>query len=118
MTPDYVWLGETGTPYLEWMTNGCTWVGTDRRAAQYSTRLDEQRVYVTWGVDALRLAWTGANWNTDGDLFIYLDTRPGGAATAFDPYRTLTATTTISFPTGMAADTLLWVRDAATARTI
>jgi subtilisin-like proprotein convertase family protein len=115
LTPDYVWMGESGTPYLEWMTNGCTWVGTDRRAAQYSARLGEQRFYVTWGMDALRLAWTGANWNIDGDLFIYLDTQPGGAATAFDPYRTLTATTMISFPTGMAADTLLWVRDAATA---
>src|SRR5262249_3078804 len=28
----------------------------------------------------------GANWDTSGDVFIYLDTKPGGTATAFNPF--------------------------------
>ncbi|MCX7671811.1 MAG: proprotein convertase P-domain-containing protein, partial [Anaerolineae bacterium] len=79
-----------------------------------------QRFYVTWNSEALRLAWTGANWNTDGDLFIYLDTQPGGATTAYNPYGAgptihlpgVTPTTTVG---ALAADYLVWVRDEQTA---
>jgi hypothetical protein len=45
-----------------------------------------QRFYMSWDADDLRFAWDGANWAGDGDLFIYLDTAPGGADTLFNPY--------------------------------
>jgi subtilisin-like proprotein convertase family protein len=116
-TPDYVALDDSDGVYYGWMASGCTLVGVDRRVAQSApagAALDAvQRFYVTWNAQALRLAWTGANWNTDGDLFIYLDTQPGGATTTLTP--SLTAGTLISLPEGLAADFLVWVRDSQTA---
>jgi len=118
LTPDYVWLGGGGSeskggfetrPY-------CSLLGVDRRVALYAhggaALSAEQRLYGTWNAEALRLTWTGADWNSDGDLFIYLDTVPGsGATTAFDPYPATAGQTVISLPSGMGADTLVWVRD-------
>ncbi len=77
----------------------------------------EQRLYATWNAEALRLAWTGANWHTDGDLFVYLDTQSGGSSVAYNPYLVegdgglLPDPTVINLPADMAADTLVWVRD-------
>jgi subtilisin-like proprotein convertase family protein len=119
LTPDYVWLdvGPIGNrPYL---TSGCALLGVDRRVARYArggAALNaEQQLYGSWSDAALGLTWTGADWGSDGDLFIYLDTAAGGATQAYNPY-TVTADTQISLPDGMAADFLVWVRDAADAR--
>ena len=66
-TPDYIDMGDhEGRPYSGWMDSGCSLVGVDRRAQQHAqggAAVDSlQRLYVTWDAQALRLAWTGANW--------------------------------------------------------
>jgi len=125
-TPDYVVLRDPDGVYRGWMDSGCSMVGTDRRvdrtAMEQTALSTEQRFYVTWngsqgatGDGALRLAWTGANWATDGDLFVYLDTEPGGATEAFDPSPPAATETPVALPDGMGADWLVWVRDEATA---
>ncbi len=120
-TPDYVMLDDGDGIFRGWMESGCTLLGVDRRAARRASGLAaldaEQTLYATWGVEGLRLAWTGASWTTDGDLFVYLDTEPdAGATTAFNPYPTSTMTATVGLPEGMAADTLIWVRDSGSAQ--
>ncbi len=102
-TPDYIPLSAD-----HWRSSGCTLLGVDRRAPWQG----EQRLYATWGSQALRLSWTGASWNADGDLFVTLDTASGGTITAFNPY---TDTAEITLPGGMDADTVIWVQDATTA---
>jgi hypothetical protein len=127
LTPDYVWLGERDGIYRGWMESDCSLIGADRRLSRQAparaSLSDEQRLYLTWSADALRLAWTGAHWSSDGDLFIYLDTlEPGGTITAFNPYSS-TIDTVIALPgptaapadEAMAADWLVWVRDSGTA---
>jgi hypothetical protein len=62
------------------------------------------------------MVWTGANWNRDGDP-VHLPGTPGPAArrTAYNPYG---AGPTIHLPgatPALAADYLVWVRDAQTA---
>jgi len=130
-TPDYVPLSDADAVYRRWMESGCTLLGVDRRmkrdAIDTGTLNAEQRLYGTWDSGGLRLAWTGANWGVsatesgDGDLFIYMDTGAGGATTAFDPYGSagtaihmpgVTPTSTVD---AVAADALVWVRDAQTA---
>lgn len=121
-TPDYAPLDYDG-----WQDSGCSLVGVDRRIERstlHKAALSaEQKFYVTWSNDDLRLAWTGANWDQDGDLFVYLDTQPGGTTTAYNPY-IATSGTTIYLPgvtptstvNALAADYLVWVRDAETAQ--
>ena len=124
-TPDYVLLSDRDGIYRGWMDGGCTLVGVDRRINQnaHASALSAvQRFYVTWNSEALRLAWTDANWNTDGDLFIYLDTQPGGAAQVYNPYTAtnsaiihLPGVTPTSTANAMTADYVVWVQDSATA---
>ncbi len=119
LTPDYITL-ETARgerrPYLGWMESGCSRMGVDRRAqrnAPGSAAIDDQQaLYVTWDSEALRLVWTGANWDYAGDLFIYLDTKVGGALKAYNPF-TDTAGTTVKLPGSVSfgADVLIWVED-------
>ena len=110
-TPDFVYLESDSSTYRGWMDSGCSLIGVDRRlarrAASGSALSAEQRFYATWSDEALRLAWTGADWRSDGDLFVYLDTRSDGATEAFDPH----VTTTVSLPDSVQADSLVWVRD-------
>ncbi|MBN1887617.1 MAG: Ig-like domain-containing protein [Thermoflexales bacterium] len=115
-TPVYVDMGggETGgQPYRGWLQAPCNLLGEDGRLAGRA-----QDLYTAWDEEGLRMTWTGANWNNDGDLFIYLDTDPsGGSVTAYDPYSVpgdevymptyRVQTTTYR----MAADYVLWVRD-------
>jgi len=75
-----------------------------------------QRFYTTWDGDGLRLAWAGANWDTDGDLFVYLDTESGGASQAYDPYST--DAVTISLPGVTPASDLGTTDQPITARTV
>ena len=130
-TPDYILLpsgGGGGDAYHGWMESGATQIGADRELARngYSGQAltGTQRLYMTWGAqqpgaDALRLAWTGANWDGDGDLFVYFDTGvPGGALVAYNPYTTTMTNTVIGLPAQrgqqLAADYLMWVEDAQT----
>ncbi|MCX6033133.1 MAG: proprotein convertase P-domain-containing protein, partial [Chloroflexi bacterium] len=119
LTPDYVWMDVGPIGNRPYMTSGCSLLGVDRRVARYArggaALSAEQELLGSWNGEALRLTWTGADWNSDGDLFIYLDTAPGGATQAYNPYPA-TADTHISLPDGMGADYLVWVRDAADAR--
>jgi subtilisin-like proprotein convertase family protein len=139
LTPAYVALDG----YAGWMEDGCSLIGVDRRVAQSEpgggARNAAQRLYLTWDAGALRLAWTGANWGTpataslgDGDLFVYLDTQPGGTNQAYNPHSAYTDTvvylpgvTPPADPAGipragaaaltMEADYLVWVTDSETA---
>lgn len=117
LTPDFIAMDLSGgeaRPYAGWMDSGCSLIGVDRNvtlnAQGYSALDGDQKLYATWDSQALRLAWTGANWDYAGDLFIYLDTTVGGAVQAFDPF---TSTTTIKLPEdlGFGADVLVWVSD-------
>lgn len=124
-TPDYTILEPGAQPYRGWMDSSCSLVGVDRRLNRHASPgaalSNEQMLYVSWDVAALRLAWTGADWATDGDLFIYFDTRAGGSTTLFDPYEPAASTlylpgvTPTSTVGAMAADYLVWVRDESTA---
>ncbi|MEP7198854.1 MAG: proprotein convertase P-domain-containing protein, partial [Chloroflexota bacterium] len=88
-TPDYITLNERA-PYSGWLNSGCTLIGVDRRvlrdALTDGSLKGAQKLYATWDANALRLAWTGADWNRDGDLFVYLDTRSGGTNRTFNPF--------------------------------
>ncbi|HSN78223.1 MAG TPA: CARDB domain-containing protein [Anaerolineae bacterium] len=113
LTPDYIWLDApvTTDPVMQ---SACTRVGVDRRVARYAQGNaalgTEQMLYTTWSADALRLSWVGADWNSDGDLFVYLDTASGGATQLFDPYPATAGQTHITLPDGVSADLLVWVR--------
>ena len=115
-TPDYIALGPVGAD--GWMESGCSLLGADPRSVRRSTASNgraAQRLFASWDREALRLAWTGANWNGMGDLFVYLDTGPGGTRQIFTPYATPENGTTISLPEGLNADHLVWVRSSAEA---
>jgi hypothetical protein len=116
-TPDYV----ADLSYHGWMESGCSQIGADyevARNAYTGAALDDvQRFYASWHTDTLRLAWTGANWDYAGDLFIYLDTQTGGTDTAYDPYSSgLTITLPAQNGQQVWADYLIWVESHATAR--
>ncbi len=118
-TPDYVWIGAETEVYHGWMESGCTLLGVDRRIYRQTTggglTLVPQELYTTWSAEALRLAWSGADWRSDGDLFVYLDTRAGGATEAYDPYPATAGNTKIALPSSLEADFLIWVQDHQTA---
>ena len=96
-----------------WMESGTTLVGVDAAITYLNAERAPQQVHTTWNTDTLRLAWTGANWNTNGDLFVYVSTNTNGAMTLYDPYQT--DEPAISLPTGFGATHMVWVRDAGTA---
>ncbi len=116
-TPDYVNpFDGLGSVYRGWMENGCTLIGADSAAALNaggdSSWAEVQKLYLSWDSANLRLAWTGADWNADGDLSIYLDTVAGGATSAYNPYG---SPATINLPAALQADYLLFIEDGATA---
>ena len=80
-TPDYTLMNSTEPTYRGFVTNGCAALGEDRRPG-----LDNiQRFAMTWDSQAIRMNWQGADWDYDGNLFIYLDTIPGGTVQAYRP---------------------------------
>jgi uncharacterized repeat protein (TIGR01451 family) len=100
-TPDYVTPDDAGWP-RSWMESACTQLGTDARirdraigGAAVNTAQD---FYGTWNSHGLRLTWEGANWRTEGDLFVYLDTQPGGSTRAYNAYVETISNTTILLP--------------------
>ena len=78
VTPDYTQISsDANDVYRGWLQNGCAALGQN---------LDQtQRFATTWDANALRLNWQGSDWNVDGDLFVYLDTIPGGSITPYIP---------------------------------
>jgi hypothetical protein len=91
---------------------GASLISADQEISQTVTGKVAQKFYTSWNNNALRMAWTGADWNTDGDLFIYLDTQGGGATSAFNPYG---GNGTIQLPSSFGADYLVWIQDDSTA---
>ena len=68
-------------------------------------------MYFSWDSEGLRIAWEGANWDYNGDLFIYLDdlTDPNVPLTAYNPFTgTQTIDTNIHIP---GAKAFIWVQD-------
>ncbi|MBP7686538.1 MAG: proprotein convertase P-domain-containing protein, partial [Thermoflexales bacterium] len=141
--PDYIGMSEPlgpfeSHPYRLW-TNACSLIGTDTRIPREALADSElrlaQSLYATWDHQALRLAWTGAHWNVDGDLFIYLDTIPDevggtyvrhGGNVAYNPYTSTNPSTLALLPVSdwatppggsapafdaMNADYALWITD-------
>jgi len=114
-TPDFVNLTPAGgysQKEQDWLAGGCTLLGVDRRSdrqvSEFHARDGEQRVYASWDSAGLRLAWQGANWAGDGDLFVYLDTQTGGATQAYNPFAD---GHTVHLPDDFTADTLVWVQN-------
>jgi hypothetical protein len=100
LTPDYT-LMESGDPtYRGFISNGCAILGEDRRPA-----VGIQQFAMTWDAQSLRLNWQGADWEYDGDLFIYLDTTAGGTIKTYRP-TSYTQTITDSIASGAAYITL------------
>jgi len=140
-TPGYVTEAGVDRSYQGWLEDPCHQLGVDARAAQSAPEAlgidTAQRLYTTWNTTgvtkSLRLAWTGADWSSQGDLFLYFDTQPGGTANVYTrPYETY-ADTQIFLPgvtpanilggepragipaPRMEADYFIWIRDNTTA---
>ena len=79
-TPDYTVIDATGPVYRGFLNNGCAVLGNDERVWAKGI----QQFAMTWDTTSLRLNWQGADWDIDGDLFVYLDTVAGGS---IQPYR-------------------------------
>jgi len=102
-TPTYISMHENGlAPYRSWSASTCSLVGIDNRINERSSSMamlnESQKFYTTWNNEGLRLMWTGANWETDGDLFIYLDTKTGGSSQVYNPYPATVTNTVILLP--------------------
>ena len=114
-TPDFV----SDLAYDGWMGSGATQIGANREVAfnapDSAALKAVQRFFLSWDETALRLAWTGADWNSNGDLYIYLDTAVGGTSEAHNPYGD-GVTITLPSENGeqLDADYLLWVEDGQT----
>ncbi len=112
VTPDLI----DDLNYVGWHQTGGSQASVDREVnnGPYANNSfgSVQKFYQSWNDHYLRLGWVGANWDNDGDLFIYLDTASGGATSLYNPYND---GTTIALPNGMAADFVIWVKDRSTA---
>ncbi len=118
LTPDIIDLSPDGPIYRGWMDSGESQIGMNQLLSDtlpFGLSLNtSQKFYLSWDSEALRIAWIGANWDTDGDLFIYLKTGSGaGTDQAYNPYPT-TAGDTLTLP--FEADTLVWVTNKQTAQ--
>ncbi len=109
----------------DWNTNRCYQLGTDRRMPLALDPIDgrarQQDFYALWDAASMHLVWSGADWRSAGDLFIYLDTQSGGATQLFNPYTASMSSTVILPPTDYAtqqpigADYVVWVQENASA---
>jgi hypothetical protein len=102
-TPDYTFINsDPNSIYRGWLNNGCAILGSDNRSALSK---EVQTFATTWDSQSLRMNWQGADWASDGDLFIYLDTVAGGTIAAYRPSN-FVQTTDQSMATGDAFVTL------------
>ena len=103
--------------YAGWLDTAGTQVGADyalyRRTPAYES---VQRLYTTWDVSGLALAWTGDDWTQGDNLFVYLDTAPGGATHAYNPWGSGPDVVLPSQGQPLGADDLIWLIDACTVR--
>ncbi len=139
--PDYISMVEprgpfAGQPYRAWQNSGCTLAGVDTRIADWaqagSALTAPQKFYISSDAGNLRLTWTGANWDTDGDLFIYFDSLTDldgshGGYVAYNPYSAtisntvvllpvLIPNTTFGSPGQLLADYAVWVQNSQSAQ--
>lgn len=123
-TPVLNLWNEWGEPYQGWRDNSCNLIGTDYRLSDKASALaslnGEQNFYTAWNSEGLRLAWTGADWEQNGDLFIYVDSQDGGSENAYNPYPATEDDTIIQLPVyveeneqsnQLEADYLVWVQE-------
>ncbi len=101
-----------GEQAMDWLQSGGSLLGIDRQANRISVRA-EQKLYTSWDEHQLALAWRGADWDLDGELFIYLDTASGGANVAYDPWG---SGPQVNLPAAMQADYALRVLDGQSAQ--
>ena len=108
VTPDLV--DEPGV--RSWLSSGASLLSSDGEFSKYEYNAALQELHTSWNANRLAVTWTGADWDFDGDLFVYLDTAAGGATALYDPFATGGA---LTFPASFAPDFLVWVQDDATA---
>ncbi len=108
-TPDLI----ADLAYRGWQASGGSLIGVDREISRTLQTVPPQQLYTSWNTDTIRFTWAGANWDGDGDLFVYLDSVSGGATTAYNPYTITQPAIGLGAP---VADYLLWVEDGSTAR--
>lgn len=102
-TPDII----SDLTYHDWTNSGAWLISSDYALSDTVKGGQLQNFYTSWDNNALRMAWTGGDWNKDGDLFVYLDTQGGGgAAAAYNPFGTPGS---IALPPTFGADRLVWV---------
>jgi len=89
VTPDYTLIpADDSRIYRGWLNNACATLGSDSRSGSTP---GTQRFATTWDSQAVRMNWQGADWDVDGDLFIYLDTVAGGTVSAYRPNQYVTS---------------------------
>jgi hypothetical protein len=123
LTPDLLQIPAAATGqttaglYTGWMDSGCALMGTDDRTARRNPGSNKppQQFYATWDRQALRLAFNGAAWSGESDVFIYLDTDAGGTDSTFTPYPLPETVTHVFLPQALGADRLIWMQDTKTA---
>jgi uncharacterized repeat protein (TIGR01451 family) len=107
-------------PYLGWMNNGCTRLGYDKRSGGI------QNFYATIDPNTIEYVWTGASWDSNGDLWLYMDSPnvADGGAIAYNPYPSTQRNTLMVLPSSetspsgtqvMKANLAVWVKDNQTA---
>jgi len=100
-TPDYTLMDDSPI-YRGFLNTRCTILDTDTRA----TANGNQQFAVTWDSQAVRFNWQGADWNYNGNLFIYLDSiANAGTTKAYRP-PSYTKTITESLASGESFITL------------
>ena len=88
-------------------------MGVDRRLHRLGLSDAPQQLYATWDQSALRLALSGASSRlAPGDLFVYLDTGPGGTTQPFIPVALPVTGAAVTLPDTLQADVLIWVKSA------
>ncbi|HSH03512.1 MAG TPA: Ig-like domain-containing protein, partial [Anaerolineae bacterium] len=94
-TPDIIAINEN-----QWRHTGGSLVAVDH-AITHATAVNRppQTLHTSWSTDTLRLTWTGADWDSDGQLYIFIDNGSPGTTI----YHPNPSDRPIIFPDGMSA---------------
>jgi len=76
--PRLVVYGDTVTPHTVRLGYSYGCVNDFCKSERMGIRLGDT-LFTTWDASSLYLGYGGCNWGTSGDMFIYFDTRAGGA---------------------------------------